>query len=80
MRKFRPELNDFYNNGFGWICRHCEKETQRAERNVSRLMQEGESESKNPVMSNTALAKWADPAHRTLLCPICGITEIVDPR
>lgn len=41
-------------------------------------MREGEAESKQPVMANIALAKWADPAHRTLLCPRCGITELAD--
>lgn len=45
---------------------------------LSRIMREGEAESKAPEMSNLALAKWADPAHRTLICPRCGITELVD--
>ena len=75
------ELNDFYNDGFGWICKHCERdlETQKSsEENHSRLMREGESESKSPKFSNLALAKWADPAQRTLVCPRCGITELID--
>ncbi|MGB7207487.1 MAG: hypothetical protein WBD27_02390 [Pyrinomonadaceae bacterium] len=75
------ELNDFYNSGFGWICRHCEREMTPAinpSEKRSRIMREGEAESKQPVMSNAALAKWADPAHRTLVCPLCGITELVD--
>lgn len=72
------ELNDFYNEGFGWICRHCERElaTPAAER--SRLLEEGEAEAKNPRLSNVALAKWADPEQRTLTCPRCGITEPVE--
>ena len=76
------ELNDFYNDGFGWVCRACEgelkKESETEKHTVSRLMREGEAESKQPKMSNPALAKWADPAHRTLICPRCGITELVD--
>lgn len=75
------ELNDFYNRGFGWICRHGELELTRANdssETLSRIMREGEAESKAPEMSNLALAKWADPAHRTLICPRCGITELVD--
>lgn len=75
------ELNDFYNDGFGWICRHCERDlAPPAEvfEKLSRLMREGEAESKQPMMSNVALAKWADPAHRTLICPRCGVTELVD--
>ncbi len=41
-------------------------------------MREGEAESKQPELSTSALAKWADPAHRTLICPTCGITELAD--
>ena len=75
------ELNDFYNNGFGWICRHCERELElqkATETKHSRLMSEGEAESKQPRFSNLALAKWADAAQRTLVCPRCGITELAD--
>jgi hypothetical protein len=76
------ELNDFYNDGFGWICKHCERELKprenaRAQKH-SRLMREGEAESKQPKLSNSALAKWADAAQRTLTCPRCGITELAD--
>lgn len=76
------ELNDFYNKGFGWICRHCERELEQVKSSEnqanSRLMREGEAESKQPKMSTKALAKWADLAHRTLICPRCGITESAD--
>ena len=76
------ELNDFYNNGFGWICKYCERELRlqndSSSEKTSRLMREGEAESKNPQLSNSALAKWADAAQRTLICPRCGITELAD--
>ncbi|HEX8639358.1 MAG TPA: hypothetical protein VF692_14915 [Pyrinomonadaceae bacterium] len=75
------ELNDFYNDGFGWICRQCERELtkeEKPENKRSRLLTEGEAESKSPRLSNFALAKWADPAHRVLVCPRCGITESAD--
>ncbi|MEK7855305.1 MAG: hypothetical protein AAB288_04385 [Acidobacteriota bacterium] len=75
------ELNDFYNEGFGWICRHCEKELAAEEKPLaqhSRFMTEGEAESKQVNMSNQALAKWADAAQRTLFCPRCGISELAD--
>jgi len=77
------ELEDFYNNGFGWICRHCERELKKQENSSSlhrhsRLMREGEAESKQPAFSNLALAKWADIEQRTLTCPRCGITELAD--
>jgi len=76
------DLNDFYNGGFGWICKPCERELKRQnkspENKLSRLMREGEAESKQPSFSNLALAKWADETHRILICPRCGITELVD--
>ncbi|HXG82573.1 MAG TPA: hypothetical protein VNI84_00975 [Pyrinomonadaceae bacterium] len=76
------ELSDFYNDGFGWICRHCERELKAEHADStekhSRLMREGEAESKQPKFSNQAMAKWADPARRTLICPRCGITEFAD--
>ncbi len=73
------ELNDFYNAGFGWTCRHCEAEQRMTEADpVSRLLHEGEAESKQPRYSSPALAKWADPAHRVLVCPRCGISELAD--
>ncbi|MGI8468039.1 MAG: hypothetical protein ACR2N3_06260 [Pyrinomonadaceae bacterium] len=77
----RIELNDFYNDGFGWICKHCERELKADEKdssNHSRLMREGEAESKRPVFSSAALAKWTDAAQRVLMCPRCGITETLD--
>jgi rubrerythrin len=80
-RSFMIELNNFYNNGFGWICRHCERELAAGSQSQSthaRFMTEGESENKQPEMSNRGLAKWADAAQRTLVCPRCGITELAD--
>ena len=75
------ELNDFYNAGFGWICRHCERDLAPSEKStdkLSRAFREGEAESKNPTLSNTALAKWTDATRRSLTCPRCGIAELVE--
>jgi len=80
MEKF--ELNDFYNHGFGWICKPCARELEKQEtvsdKKISRLMSEGEAESKQPKLSNLALAKWADVSKQTLMCPRCGIVEAID--
>ncbi len=78
----RLEYNDFYNDGFGYICKHCEhelkeKETFQTHRHA-RFMREGEAESKQPKLSNLALAKWLDKLQTTLICPNCGITEKID--
>lgn len=76
------ELSDFYNDGFGWICKHCEREladlAENKEQKHSRLMSEGEAENKTPRFSNQAMAKWTDKTQRTLICPRCGITELAD--
>ena len=73
------ELNDFYNEGFGWICRHCERELGTAsDGRTSRLLVEGEAESKSPDLSSRAMAKWCDAAQRMLVCPRCGVSEMVE--
>lgn len=76
------ELSSFYNDGSGWVCRQCELELTLAERDDndsrSRLLREGEAEGKHPKLSHVALARWADRTHRTLMCPRCGITELVE--
>ena len=75
------QLKDFYNDGFGWVCRQCERELKdEGVASVSRLMTEGEAESKTPELSNRAMAKWFDAAQTTLICPRCGLTEPVDVR
>jgi hypothetical protein len=73
------ELHDFYNEGFGWICRQCEREFGSAsESGPSRLLREGEAESKQPELSTRSLARWADATQRMLVCPRCGVSELVE--
>lgn len=68
-------MNNFRNEGFGWVCLGCARET-RTEANAEwRLMSEGESESKRPELSSRALARWADPERTALVCPRCGTRE-----
>ncbi|MFN6962863.1 MAG: hypothetical protein ACK4S4_03765 [Pyrinomonadaceae bacterium] len=75
------ELRDFYNDGFGWICRSCEREleTENGETNDgahrSRILREGEGERR---LSTAALARWADKLRETLVCPRCGVVERID--
>lgn len=74
------EPNNFYNEGFGWICRRCEEDLEVDGETItqySRVFREGESESKTPELANKALAKWSDLTRRILICPRCGITESV---
>lgn len=73
------EIGTFYNDGFGWICRPCEKDLAREENHRhSRVLREGEAESKAPEFANRALARWTDKTRRFLTCPLCGITEAVE--
>ena len=73
-----PSLDSFYNDGFGWTCRQCELElTREAGGSRSRLLSEGEAEQRSPLLT-APVAKWADAARSTLLCPRCGITELVE--
>lgn len=76
------ELDHFYNHGFGWVCRRCEGGSGEAgpDRKHARFYLEGEAESKSPSLTNSAIAKWADPAQTILICPRCGLTEQVDKR
>ncbi|MDM7921612.1 MAG: hypothetical protein QUS14_04860, partial [Pyrinomonadaceae bacterium] len=60
---------------------HCHRELSSAADNQggrSRLLFEGEAEGKTPQLSSRALAKWADPAQRYLICPKCGIRELAE--
>jgi len=75
------DLNDFYNDGFGWVCRHCERDLSRIHETpsgLSRAFREGEAESKTTTLANAALAKWTDKTRRFLTCPRCGVTEAVE--
>ncbi len=76
------EIDNFYNDGFGWICRACERELAEDQTEpgtkLNRIMREGEAESKQPRLSSLALARWADKTRQALVCPRCGIVEQVD--
>jgi len=78
---FMTELNDFYNNGFGWICRAWERDLGTEHLSAGkhpRVFREGEAESRSPALANQALAKWTDKTRRFLTCPRCGLTEPVE--
>ncbi len=74
------ELYEFYNKGFGWVCRQCERDAGSAaavKEHLPRFMREGEAETKRPELANRSMAKWADAAQTTLFCPRCGVTELL---
>lgn len=69
----------FFNDGFGWVCRACSYKTEGRSMGAlrSRLLTEGEADGKQPKLSSIALARWADSARTTLICPQCGATAFV---
>lgn len=75
------EIDSFFNDGFGWVCRQCARELSLPQPGSrSGIFMEGEAESKSPELANTALARWADSTREQLTCPRCGITEKIDKR
>ncbi len=75
------EIDEFYNQGFGWICKRCEQElsseTVNKNENMPRVWREGEAESKQPKLS-APIAKWLNATRTQLICPRCGISEVVN--
>lgn len=75
------EIEHFINPGYGWLCKHCLREIEtRASLNEgrARFFTEGEAEEKEPSLSTQALARWRDAAREALVCPRCGIEELVN--
>jgi hypothetical protein len=75
------QLDSFYNDGTGWICRQCERQLESPQPDSdfpSRIFEEGEAEAKQPRLASLARAKWTDATRRMLTCPRCGISEFVE--
>jgi hypothetical protein len=75
------QTSDFFNDGYGWQCRACSSELSVARTERSSLplyYREGEAESKNPLPTIQALARWTDATRRSLTCPRCGVTELIE--
>jgi hypothetical protein len=74
------EIDHFINLGYGWMCRHCAAEDEAGAvetKGPPRFFTEGEAETKEPVISTPALARWRDARRLALYCPRCGIEETV---
>lgn len=74
------ETDHFINVGYGWMCKHCragDEAREDEQRTRARFLTEGEAEDKEPRLSTPALARWTDATHRTLVCPRCGIEELI---
>jgi hypothetical protein len=75
------ETDHFVNAGFGWVCKHCSPEAESSSgasaAQRARFFTEGEAEEKEPVLSTPTLARWRDATRRILVCPRCGIEEMI---
>jgi hypothetical protein len=69
----------FRNTGYGWTCRRCSDEQERAAQTGprARFFSEGEAEERETRLSTAAWARWRDEAHTVLYCPRCGVEEKV---
>ncbi len=76
----KKETDYFLNEGFGWVCKRCQEAEKSAPKTKeqSRLLKEGEAESKQPKFSTSSLATWLDREKRILVCPKCGIRENIE--
>ena len=75
------EIEHFINPGVGWECKHCRAKLEARAGPIegrARFFSEGESESKEPVFSTLALARWRDRSRQILVCPRCSIEERVN--
>jgi ssDNA-binding Zn-finger/Zn-ribbon topoisomerase 1 len=68
------QTTHFFNLGYGWLCKHCSAE------NAERQHRQHSNNNGERKMPNLALAKWIDEEHHGLLCPRCGMQELVSRR
>jgi hypothetical protein len=74
------ESEHFFNPGYGWLCKHCHPKDQTRvsqQEGRARFFTEGEAEDKEPALSTYALARWRDATRQALVCPLCGIEEVM---
>lgn len=67
--------HSFHQTELGWVCIQCE--TMFYAPQPERPRQSDQHSTDEPV-SDSFIAKWADLARRSLTCPKCGITELVE--
>jgi hypothetical protein len=75
------QTNHFFNLGYGWFYKHCTAEDAERQHHSqearARFFTESEAEEKEPRLSSLALARWTDATRQSLMCPRCGIEEMI---
>jgi hypothetical protein len=76
------ETEHFINDGFGWECKHCRRESgvggaaPSDDGALARFFREGEAEEREPRLSaHATIARWKDETRRTLCCMRCRTEE-----
>jgi hypothetical protein len=76
------QTNHFFNLGYGWLCKHCSAEDAEPHHERSGLWsffhpkkEKAETEKKATRLPSLVLARWADAARQSLVCPRCGIED-----
>ena len=73
-------MDHFINIGYGWLCKRCfpaDDSRVSGSESRARFLREGEAEDKEPALSTPALAKWRDASRQSLICPRCGVEELL---
>jgi hypothetical protein len=61
-----PLMNDFNKHDENWVCKQCQREIESG------------GASHPLIKEELPIARFTDKTFRSLTCPRCGITELVD--
>jgi DNA-directed RNA polymerase subunit RPC12/RpoP len=74
------QTNHFFDLGYGWLCKHCSAENTERKQHPdirSSSFTQGHLQEKESGTTGLAFARWTDSTRRDLVCPRCGIEEVI---
>jgi hypothetical protein len=78
------QIDHFINLGYGWMCKHCNpaisQPANESQEGRARFLTEGEAEDKETRFSSGVFARWRDASRQALVCPHCGIEELISKK